>query len=82
MSELMECSGPLVETIPNFRGEGSDPCDIKVQNLKTEMCSEKGVWLAELVERATLDLKAVGSSPMWGIEIAIKNKCKKRQFFF
>ena len=29
-----------------------------------------GCWLAQLVERATLDLGVVGSSPMLGVEIA------------
>lgn len=31
--------------------------------------SERGIWLAQSVEHATLDLRVVGSSPVLGVEI-------------
>ena len=32
----------------------------------------RGTWLVQSVERATLDLGVVGSSPTWGVEITLK----------
>ena len=34
----------------------------------------RGAWLAQLVERATLDLRVVNLNPMLGIEHILKNK--------
>lgn len=38
------------------------------------------IWLARWVEHATLDLRVVGSSPMWGVETTLKNKILKKNF--
>lgn len=42
------------------------------------MCQERGPWLAQSVEHATLGLRIVSSSPMLGMETTLKKKKKKR----
>ena len=40
---------------------------------RSQESNPKGAWLAQLEEHATLDLRAVSSSPMLAVEIT-KNK--------
>jgi len=36
-----------------------------------------GAWLAQLVERKTLDLEVISSSPTLGVEITLKKELKR-----
>ena len=41
----------------------------KVRRLGVKLISERGAWLAQLVEHVTLDLGVVSSSPTMGVDI-------------
>ena len=45
---------------------------LKIKKNKTSLI--RGTWLAQSVERVTLDLEVVNSSPMLGVKITLKNK--------
>ena len=48
---------------------------------RSESLEDRGTWLSQSVEHATPDLGVMSSSPMLGIEITLKNKIFKNNFF-
>ena len=60
-----------VDTLHRYKSECKQPdprgCTVRSLYLKTQNC--RGVWLAQSVERVTLGLRVVSSSPVLGVEI-------------
>ena len=78
---LLEKS-PHLETRAKDKAAKQDQlCIIFCKNVKSAI---RGTWLAQLVEQATLELRAVSSSPSLGIEFLFffLKKFENHSFFY